>query len=98
MADDEGGKTGYKLLATLGGLVGATIARKLLTAVWTKAAGKEPPSNPEHPDVTWAEATMWAVVSGVAVALARLVVQRQVAATWHRASGQLPPGLERDSA
>lgn len=93
MADD-GGKLGYKVMAALSALVGAAIARKLLTFVWTRATGKEPPANPEHPDVTWAEAIAWVSVSGVVVALARLVAQRKTAATWHRASGELPPGLE----
>jgi NhaP-type Na+/H+ or K+/H+ antiporter len=96
--DDNGGKTGYKIIALVSSLVGAQIARKVLTLVWTKTTGKEPPANPEHPDVTWAEAAAWAGVSGVVVALAKLVAQRQAAATWHRASGQLPPGLEETAA
>lgn len=98
MADDNSGGMGYKIIATVSALAGATVARKLLTAVWKKATGKEPPANPEHPDVTWAEAASWAAVSGVVVGLARLVAQRQTAATWHRASGHLPPGLEETSA
>jgi hypothetical protein len=28
----------------------------------------------------------------------KLVAQRQVAATWHRASGELPPGMEETAA
>ena len=97
MAED-GGKVGYKVIAAVSALIGATIARKLLTFVWKQVTGKEPPANPEHPDVTWGEAATWAAVSGVAVALARLVAQRQAAATWHRASGELPPGLEEAAA
>jgi hypothetical protein len=96
--DDRSGGTGYKIIAMVSALAGATIARKLLTAVWTKAIGKEPPANPEHPDVTWAEAASWAAVSGIVVGLARLVAQRQAAATWQRASGHLPPNLEQSSA
>jgi hypothetical protein len=98
MAEDQSGKTGYKIMAALSSLLGAQVARKLLTVVWKKAAGKEPPANPEHPDVTWPEAISWAVASGVVVALVKLVAQRQVAATWQRASGELPPGLEETAA
>jgi hypothetical protein len=97
MADD-GGKVGYKVMATGAALVGAALARKILTIGWKAATGKEPPANPEHPDVTWGEAASWAVASGVVVALVKLVAARQVAATWHRASGELPPGLEETAA
>jgi NhaP-type Na+/H+ or K+/H+ antiporter len=96
--DDNSGKSGYKIIALVSSLAGATIARKVLTLVWTKATGKEPPANPEHPDVTWAEAMAWAGVSGIVVAMAKLVAQRQAAATWHRASGELPPGMEKTAA
>ena|SRR5579875_3506569 len=96
--DDGNGKLGYKVFGGLSAALAAMAARKLLAFVWEKSTGKEPPSNPEHPDVTWSEAASWAVASGVAIGLARLVAQRQAAATWRRASGQLPPGLEEASA
>jgi Protein of unknown function (DUF4235) len=101
MADDSGkddGKAGYKIMAMAAALLGAAVARKILTIGWKAATGKEPPANPEHPDVTWAEAASWAAVSGVVVGLVKLVAQRQVAATWHRASGELPPGMEETAA
>jgi hypothetical protein len=98
MADDESGKLGYRVLATLSSLLGAMMARKLLTFAWKRATGREPPSNPENPSVTWAEAVSWAVVSGAAIGVARLVAQRKVAATWHRSTGSLPPGMEETAA
>jgi hypothetical protein len=101
MADDtdnDEGKLGYKILAMAAALLGATLARKILTVGWKAATGKEPPANPEDPNVTWGEAASWAVTSGVIVGLVKLIAQRQVAATWHRASGQLPPGLEETAA
>ena len=58
-------------LMGLGATLGATVAaRKALTATWKLSTGKQPPSNPEHPDVSLGEAVTWAVVSGVAVGLA----------------------------
>lgn len=101
MADDDGttnGKVGYKILAMAAALLAATASRKLLTLGWKTATGKEPPANPESPDVTWGEAASWAVASGVVVGLVKLLAQRQVAATWHRASGELPPGMEETAA
>jgi hypothetical protein len=97
-SDAGEGKLGYKVMAMLATLVGATVARKTLTFAWKATTGKEPPANPEHPAVTWAEALSWAVVSGAVVGVARLVAQKKVAATWHRSTGALPPGLEESAA
>jgi len=101
MADrdtDGDGGLGYKALAMLATVLGALLARKTLAFAWRTATGKEPPANPEHPEVTWAEAATWAIVSGAVVGLARMVAQKKVAATWHRSTGQLPPGLEETAA
>ena len=96
--DNRPGATGYKVLALLASVLGALVARKGLTVVWKVARGKEPPANPEHPGVTWPEAVSWAVLSGAVVGVARLAAQKKVAATWHRSTGSLPPGLEETAA
>jgi hypothetical protein len=92
--DQNAGKLGYKILASIGATAGTTVARKAIAATWKKATGKAPPDNPEHPDVRWSEAATWAAVSAATVALAKLLAQRRVAATWRSASGVLPPGLD----
>jgi hypothetical protein len=96
--DDSNSGGGYKILALLASVLGALVARKSLTFAWKAVSGKEPPANPEHPAVTWPEAVSWAVVSGAVVGVARLVAQRKVAASWHRSTGSLPPGLEETAA
>jgi hypothetical protein len=96
--DSQSGKTGYKIMALVASLVGAMIARKTLTFGWKVVSGKEPPANPEHPEVTWAEAASWAIVSGAVVGLARMIAQKRVASSWHRSTGSLPPGLEETAA
>jgi hypothetical protein len=104
MADNDrnggsgAGQLGYKALAMGATLIGAMIARKVLSFGWTQVTGKEPPANPEHPEVTWPEAVTWAVVSGALVGLARLVAHKKIASTWHRSTGELPPGLEEAAA
>src|SRR5436309_15659952 len=101
MADrdtDGDGGIGYKAMAMLATVVVALLARKTLAFAWRTATGKEPPANPEHPEVTWPEAATWAVVSGAVVGLARLVAQKKVASTWHRSTGALPPGMEETAA
>jgi hypothetical protein len=92
--DKNAGKLGYKILAGLGAAVGTTVARKALEGGWKTATGKKPPENPEHPDVKWGEAATWAAASAAVIALGKLLAQRRVAATWRRASGELPPGME----
>lgn len=87
-------KTAWKAVGTGGAIVAGLTARKLLTAAWTKARKTNPPSNPAAPDTSWGEALAWAVASGVAVAVSRLLAQRGAAAGWQRALGSLPPGLQ----
>jgi hypothetical protein len=96
-ADDEG-KFGYKLIAMAAAMAGAFVARKSLALAWKTATGKEPPANPEHPSVTWPEAATWAAVSGAIIGLARLLAQKKVASTWHKATGSLPAGVEKTAA
>ncbi len=54
----------------------AFVARKLITFVWTKATGKEPPVSPDDPEVGIKEALGWAVVTGVGLEAARLLATR----------------------
>ncbi len=91
-------KMGWKVMGTGSAILAGVLTRKLLTKTWSAVTGNEPPANPEHPDVTWPEAISWAVLSGVAVALARLVATRTAADRWVKATGSLPPGLEDASA
>jgi len=79
------------LVATLGATVAA---RKVMTATWKLSTGKQPPSNPEHPDVSIGEAVAWAVASGVAVGLARMLAGRKAADYYRRSTGHLPANLE----
>ena len=88
----------WKLMGTGSAIVAGTLTRKLITKTWKGVTGAEPPTNPEHPDVTWGEAITWALASGVAVALARLVATRAAANRWVKSTGSLPPGLDESSA
>ena len=88
------GSKAYTLLG-LAATVAATIAaRKAMTATWKLSTGKQPPSNPEHPDVSMGEALAWAVASGVAVGVARMLATRKAAEYYRRSTGHLPANLE----
>jgi len=88
------GKIGWRILA-LGFAVPVGIAvRKGIEAGWRAAKHDDPPKNPAAPGTRWSEALMWAAVSGIAVAAARMVAARGAAATWKSLTGKLPPGVE----
>ncbi len=55
------------------------IARRIITFVWTRVTGKEPPTNPEDPGVALLEALSWSVLTGITVAAFRLLAIRAVA-------------------
>ena len=88
------GKIVYKVVGIGSGLVAAKLARSVLDKGWAKTKGGEPPRNPAVPGTSWGEAVTWAVASGVAVSVARLLATKGVASTWRRTTGQLPPGVE----
>jgi hypothetical protein len=89
-------KAGWKLIGGLGTVLAGNAAKNVLEGTYKKATGKVPPQNPEDPDVDWKEALTWAIVTGVVMAVARLLFQRAAAGAWVKSRGELPPGLERD--
>ena len=80
MADNEK-KEDFSTRAfnTLTMLAAPFIARRAITVVWTRVAGKKPPTNPEDPGVAFAEALTWSLVTAVTVATLRLLATRAVA-------------------
>lgn len=84
----------WKILGTGAAIGAAVVARKLVTSGWTAATGKEPPTNPENPEVSWPEAVGWAVASGAAVGVARLLATRKAAAYYAKSAGHPPNSLQ----
>src|SRR6201992_3644893 len=80
MADqDRKVDIGTKVVSAVAAMAAAFVARKLITFVWTKAVGKEPPTHPEDPQVALGEALGWSVLTGVTVEAARLLATRAAA-------------------
>ena len=80
-----------------GSAVGAAVVtREVLTTGWSKAARRKPPANPADPDVNIGEALAWAVATGAAVSVARMLAMRGAARYYTKSAGHLPPGLEKD--
>jgi Protein of unknown function (DUF4235) len=67
---------GTKIISGVVAMAAAFIARKVISMVWTKATGKEPPTHPEDPAVALTEALGWSMLTGVTVEAARLLATR----------------------
>lgn len=85
------GDLGSRVVTGIAAFVAAFAARKLITLVWRRAVGKEPPENPENPEVALAEALGWAVVTGVGTGAARLLATRATARRLRPARRDLRP-------
>ena len=79
----------WTVMSLAAALLGATVARKTLTSDLAAATGKNPPANPADPDVDLWEAVLWAVASGTAVQLARMLLARK-AADYYQKSDRPP--------
>ena len=88
------GKLGWKIVAAAFAVPTGIAVRKAIESGWRKTKHDDPPKNPAAPGTEWSEALMWAAVTGIAVATARLVAARGAAATWKSLTGKLPPGVE----
>jgi hypothetical protein len=68
--------------------VAGLAARKAVNKVWRLATGDEPPTKPA-PHASWPAAVGWAMVSGAAVGLARMLAAHRTAEYHRRSTGQL---------
>jgi hypothetical protein len=78
MADKDKEDRTTRIMYMLTATSTAFLARKLLIVAWTKVAGKKPPTNPEDPQETLAEALGWSVLVGITVAVVRVLAIRAV--------------------
>ena len=79
MAEKEKDDFSTRVVNGLATMSAAFLARKALIAGWTKVTGKEPPTNPEDPQVALPEAIGWSVLVGITVAIVRVLTIRAVA-------------------
>ena len=85
--------TVFSLVSALGA---AALAKKTADATWKVTTGKKPPENPADPDVDLPEAVAFALVTGMAVGLARMLAQRRATSYYVRSTGHLPGQLQQD--
>jgi hypothetical protein len=74
---------GTRVISSVAAMAAAFVMRKIITTVWTKTTGKEPPTHPEDPQVALGEAMGWAILTGVGVEAARLLATRATVKRSH---------------
>jgi hypothetical protein len=84
----------WKVVGGLSGVAAGFVTRALLNGTWRRVKGTEPPANPASPRTGWSDALGWAVASGVALAVARLLARRGAAEVWKAAAGAYPPDMD----
>jgi hypothetical protein len=87
-------KLTWKVLGLTVAIAAGVLARKVATTAWERTTGSPPPTNPEDPRVTWPQALGWAVATGAAIGVARMLASRKLASYWRRSTGHLPPGVQ----
>lgn len=88
----------WKAVGALAGATAGAATRLGLRGAWRKARNEEPPDNPAGRSTSWPDALLWAVGSGVALAVARLVAERAAAGVWKGATGFYPDEVRRSGA
>jgi hypothetical protein len=85
---------GWRLLGGLSAVLAGIAARKALATGWQKTTGHNPPANPAAPGTAWREAVPFAIASGAAMGLARMLATRKAAGYYRKSTGHLPGGME----
>lgn len=93
--DDQG--SAYGAMSTVAAIGAGIATRKVITSLWTRTTGNEPPNDPADPTVAWKEALAWAAATGVGVGVARVVGRRVAADVWEKRSGK-PAPAERETS
>lgn len=87
----------WSIMALASGIGAARGTNLLLNKFWKSSTKRNPPANPADPDVELWEAVAWSVLTGAAVALARMFAQRRAAHYYVKSTGELPPQLAKDA-
>ncbi|WKN31554.1 DUF4235 domain-containing protein [Porifericola rhodea] len=60
-------------------LVSAIVVRRLIKYLWKVSTNTEPPENPASRNVSWKEAFLFTVLTGIMVSVTKLLIRRNVA-------------------
>ena len=85
---------GSQLVGIATGVAVKKASDALISRLWCKTRRNEPPADPSAPGTPWGDAIAWAVASGIAVAVGRLVATRGTARAVAKVTGRVPEGME----
>ncbi len=88
------GEKVFKLLGTGLAIAAGVAAKQVATQGWKLVMNDDPPANPEDPDTQMWEAVTWALASGAAIALARLVMTRKWTQYYVKSTGSIPENAD----
>ncbi|WP_435203140.1 DUF4235 domain-containing protein [Janibacter sp. GS2] len=83
----------WSMATTAAAIGGGIMAKKVIEKAWAAVTDGTVPDNPEDPEVNWAEAIAFALVSGAVVQLARVMVNHQSTRAYTRRTGRLPESV-----
>jgi hypothetical protein len=81
----------WKAVAGVAGTLSGIAARTLVLRLWRVSSAGDDAPEPADPRTPWRQALGWAVASGVAVGVARVVALRTAATVWERAADEPAP-------
>lgn len=85
---------GSQLVGIATGVAVKRASDAVITRLWRRTRHSEPPADPSAPGTPWGDAIAWAVASGVAVAVGRLLATRGTATAVSKVTGRVPDGME----
>ena len=91
LMDDE--RT-WQIVAVGSAALAGIAARNIMQTGWKLARHEDPPDNPAARSVSWTDAILWTVGTGMVVGLTRMLAERGAAAGWKRLRGRYPAGLD----
>jgi hypothetical protein len=88
----------WKAISYGAGALAGLSTQRLLDAVWTRLRHTSSPPVPADRRSPWVEAISWAVATGVAAGVARLLAIRTAAVAWEAVTHEPPPDVVGSAA
>jgi hypothetical protein len=86
----------FRVLSLIIAIPVGRLVSKLVEKAWVAARPGDPPKDPKKADTGWGDAITWAAISGIGIALSKLLTTKGAAGAWKAIIGTPPPGYETD--
>ncbi|MFP4091359.1 MAG: DUF4235 domain-containing protein [Cyclobacteriaceae bacterium] len=79
LVDDYTSKEQFKSYVISGlTILSAVAVRKLVEYIWKQSTNEEPPKNPAERSVSWQQAFMYTILTGITVSIVKLIIRRNL--------------------